>query len=89
VFPLQSTLVNTVYFGHYAKHINTISAQFWNVKGYCVPGGEVNILGGHCVGHSGQKSVYVHVSYSERFPRYSYFGVQCTDEQHAMSSRML
>jgi hypothetical protein len=34
-----------------------------------VPGGKVNILGGHSIGHSKQKSVYVHVSYSERFPR--------------------
>ena len=34
-----------------------------------VPGGNVNILGGHSIGHSKQKSVYVHVSYSERFPR--------------------
>jgi hypothetical protein len=34
-----------------------------------VPGGKVNILRGHSVGHSKQKVVYVHVSYSERFPR--------------------
>jgi hypothetical protein len=34
-----------------------------------VPGGKVNILGGHRIGHSKQKSVYVHVSFSERFPR--------------------
>jgi len=33
-----------------------------------VPGGNVNILGGHGTGHSKQKSVYVHLSYSERFP---------------------
>jgi hypothetical protein len=32
-------------------------------------GGKVNILGGHSIGHSKQKSAYVHVSYSERFPR--------------------
>jgi hypothetical protein len=30
-----------------------------------VPGGKVNILGGH----SKQKTLYEHVSYSERFPR--------------------
>ena len=30
-----------------------------------VPGGNVNILGGHSIGHSKQKSVYVHVSYYE------------------------
>jgi hypothetical protein len=34
-----------------------------------VPEGEINILGGHGIGHSKQKSVYVHVSYSERFAR--------------------
>jgi hypothetical protein len=58
-----------------------------------VPGGKLNILGGHSIGHSKQKSVYVHVSYSERFPRYSYFTVQytihCTDKKHAMSSHEL
>jgi hypothetical protein len=40
------------------------------IKG--VPGGEVNILGGHSIGHSNQKTLYEHVSYSERFPRYSH-----------------
>jgi hypothetical protein len=34
-----------------------------------VPGGKFNILGGHSIGHSKKKSVYVHASYSERFPR--------------------
>jgi hypothetical protein len=34
-----------------------------------VPGGNANILGGHNIGHSKQKSVYVHVSHFERFPR--------------------
>jgi hypothetical protein len=33
------------------------------------PGGKVTILGGHNIGHSKQKIVYVHMSYSERFPR--------------------
>jgi hypothetical protein len=41
-----------------------------------VPGEVVNILGGHSISHSKQKSVYVHVSYSEQFPRQSYFTVQ-------------
>jgi hypothetical protein len=36
---------------------------------YGVPGGNVSILGGHSIGHSKQKSLYVHVSYSERFQR--------------------
>jgi hypothetical protein len=31
----------------------------------------ISILGGHNIGHSKQKSVYVHVSYSERFPKYN------------------
>jgi hypothetical protein len=34
-----------------------------------VSDGKVNILGGHSIGHSKQKIVYVHVSYSERFLR--------------------
>jgi hypothetical protein len=34
-----------------------------------VAAGEVNILGGHSIGHSKQKVVCVHVAYSERFPR--------------------
>jgi hypothetical protein len=33
------------------------------------PGGKVNILEGHDIGDSKQKYVYVHASYSERFPR--------------------
>jgi hypothetical protein len=43
-----------------------------------VPGGKASILGCHSIGHSKQKkkSVYVHVSYSERFPRWSYLTVQ-------------
>ena len=34
-----------------------------------IPGGKVNFLGGHSIGHSKQKCLYEHVSYSERFPR--------------------
>jgi hypothetical protein len=30
-------------------------------------------MGGHSIGHSKQKNLYEYVSYSERFPRYSYF----------------
>jgi hypothetical protein len=41
-----------------------------------IPGGKLNILGGHGIGHSKQKCVYVHVSYSERFPRCRDFNVQ-------------
>jgi hypothetical protein len=58
-----------------------------------VQGGKVQYSRTHSIAHSKQKSVYVLVSYSERFPRYSYFTVQytvhCTDEQHAMSSHKL
>jgi hypothetical protein len=43
-----------------------IGAQFYLQD---IQGEKVNILGGHSVGHSKQRSVYVHVSYSERFPR--------------------
>jgi len=41
-----------------------------------VPGGKVNILGGHNISKSKIKSVYVHVSYSERFQREKYFTAQ-------------
>jgi hypothetical protein len=45
-----------------------------------VPGGKVNILGGHNIGHSMKKNLYEHVSYSERFPifgaQYFEFGAQ-------------
>jgi hypothetical protein len=33
------------------------------------PGGKVNILGSHSIGHSKQRSVSVNVSYPERFSR--------------------
>jgi hypothetical protein len=33
-----------------------------------VQGGKVSTLRGHSIDHSKQKSVYVHMSYSERFP---------------------
>ena len=41
--------------------------RFKHIQG--VPGGKVNILGGYSIGHSKQKTLYEHVSYSERFPR--------------------
>ena len=34
-----------------------------------VPGGKVNILGGHSVGHSKQKYLKKQISYTEWFPR--------------------
>jgi hypothetical protein len=34
-----------------------------------VPRGKVNILRSYSIGHSKQKTLYEHVSYSERFPR--------------------
>ena len=46
------------------KRTNT---KLWCIQG--VPGGKVNNLGGHGIGHSKQKCLYEHVSYSERFPR--------------------
>jgi hypothetical protein len=41
-----------------------------------VPGGKINTLGGHSIGHYKQKSVHVYMSYSERVPRLSCFIVQ-------------
>jgi len=40
-----------------------------------VPGGKVNILGGHSISHSKQKCLYEHVSYSEWFPRQRHLSV--------------
>jgi hypothetical protein len=34
-----------------------------------VSGGKISIVGGHSIGDSKRKHVYVHVSYSEQFPR--------------------
>jgi hypothetical protein len=52
-----------------------------------VQGGKVNILGGHTNGHSKQKALYEHVSYSERFPRYSHLNVnRKTTDSHASDS---
>jgi hypothetical protein len=31
-----------------------------------VPGGKVNVLGGHSIGHSKQEGIHVHVSYAEQ-----------------------
>jgi hypothetical protein len=42
---------------------------FLEVSIQSVPGGKVNILGGHCIYYFKQKSVHVHVPHSERFPR--------------------
>jgi hypothetical protein len=62
--------------------------DIWAKVSICsVPGGKVNILGGHSIGHSKQNSVYIHGTYSERFPRYcySYFTVQFTVRCHIMT----
>ena len=41
-----------------------------------VPGGKVNILGGHSIGHSKQRCLYEHVSYSEKLSEIELF--ECT-----------
>jgi len=53
-------------------HVSNSEFQFTiyvhlNIQG--VPGGKISILRGHSIGHSKQKCLYEHVSYSERFPR--------------------
>jgi hypothetical protein len=53
-------------------------------------GEEVNILGGHSISYSKQKCVYVHVTYSVRFQRFTtQYTEHCTDEEHAMTSHEL
>jgi hypothetical protein len=63
----SSPLVTNVEFIHHNVDVRFQSVRLLYTQG--VPEGNVNILGGHSIGHSKQKSVYVHVSYSERFPK--------------------
>jgi hypothetical protein len=54
------------------QHQHTVSPPHTIIHPLClysVPGGKVNNLRGHSIGHSKQKTLYKHVSYSERFPR--------------------
>jgi hypothetical protein len=44
-----------------------VDQEWFSIQG--VPGGKINILAGQSIGHSKQKIIYVHVSYSEPFPR--------------------
>jgi hypothetical protein len=57
--------------------------HMWKIRNIQdIPGGKVDILGGHNIGHSKEKSLYEHVSYSERFPifgaQYFKFDTQCS-----------
>jgi hypothetical protein len=58
-----------------------------------IPGGKVNVLGGHSIGHSKQKSAYVPVFLFWTVSKVELFHctVCCTDtdEQHTMSSHEL
>jgi hypothetical protein len=51
--------------------LNSFTKNFSKVRVF--PGEEINILGGQSIGLSKQK---VQLSYSERFPRKSYYTVQ-------------
>jgi hypothetical protein len=59
--------------GHQAAAFQAVLSNprpnLYNLCIQSVQGGKVNILGGHSIGHSKQKTLYEHVSYSERFPR--------------------
>jgi hypothetical protein len=69
-FSTQDTYLEQIYslllctFSIPKASLNEISVRIQSV-----PGGKVSIPGGHSIGYSEQKIVYVHVSYSERFPR--------------------
>jgi hypothetical protein len=62
-----------VYFENHTEHTDTL-------RGQNVPGGKVNILGGHSIGHSKKETLFEHVSYSEQFlifdEQYFKFGAQ-------------
>jgi hypothetical protein len=55
-------------------------SRYHDISTQGVSGVKVNILGGHSIGHSKKKSLYEHMSYSEKFPifgaQYFEFGVQ-------------
>jgi hypothetical protein len=60
--PNESLVLSVTLTNH--KYLPTLS--YGTYTG--VPGGKVNILGGHSIGHSKKNCLYQHVSYSERFP---------------------
>jgi hypothetical protein len=57
-------------------HPLRIQPEFSSCDLQSAPRGKFKILGCHSIGHSKEKRVYVHVRYSELFPRYRYFTVQ-------------
>jgi hypothetical protein len=63
----QKDVLLPLYFVYLFVVYLTTSSRSPFIQG--VPKGKVNNFGGHSIGYSKQKSVYVHVSYSERFPR--------------------
>jgi hypothetical protein len=70
---LRPLMLPSASFSSQCLSFATFNAVVWDANSVhiqCVPGGKVNILGGHSIGHFKQKGVYVHVSYSGRFPRY-------------------
>jgi len=60
-----ATYINAIGWCHATENLSP--PTLFPIQG--VPGGKVNILGGHSIGHSKQKCLYEHVSYSEQFPR--------------------
>jgi hypothetical protein len=60
------------------------------LKTYTVPGGKVNILGGHSISHSKQrKKLYMYMWTIPNGFRDRDISLHCTLEQHAMSSHEL
>jgi hypothetical protein len=48
--------------------LQTYEINYNNINIQGVPGGKINILGGHSIGHSKQNTLCEHVFYSEQFP---------------------
>ena len=74
MFPFRRAFIRDLLQQIYTSQPTNILAPCGRVQGVAkctqgVPGGKVNILGGYSIGHSKQKTLYEHVSYSERFPR--------------------
>jgi hypothetical protein len=75
----KKTLYEHVSYSERFPRYNHFSGLAWTpsivLPSRPVAGGKVNILGGHSICHSKQKTLYERVSYSERFPRYSHLTV--------------
>jgi len=68
---MEALIFQTLFHWLKSTNVDHLQIEMFSVISHIqvVPGGKVNILGGHSISHSKQKSLNEHVSYSERFLR--------------------